>query len=376
MTVSHPALDPFALGDIELSNRLAVSPMTRVSATSAGVPTDGMARYYTEFAAGGFGLVITEGIYTDTVCSQGYLNQPGLVSAEHVDGWRLATQQVHAAGSVIFAQLMHAGALSQGSRYTSERIGPSAVQPIGEMLPEYGGRGRWPTPRAARRGDIDAVVSGFVDAATRARSAGFDGVEVHGANGYLIDQFLTDYTNQRTDSYGGDVRERARLAAEVVAAIVEEVGSGFPVGIRLSQTKVNDFHHRWEGARDAEIIFGALYDAGARYLHIASEGRNWIETARLDGGLTITGLARKITGLPVIANGGMHDAAQARQVIDDGHADIVAIGRGALANPDLPHRIAKDVELADFEPAMLHPMATLENARTYVATGRRRDRRS
>ncbi|SDR16501.1 tRNA-dihydrouridine synthase [Thermostaphylospora chromogena] len=363
---THPALLPERIGNLKLANRLAVAPMTRVSATPDGTPTPEMADYYAEFAEGGFGLVITEGTYTDTVYSQGYLNQPGIVTDGQAAAWRGIVERVHAAGARIVLQLMHAGALSQGNRYRDDTAGPSAVPPLGEKMPEYGGHGPWPTPKAMSADDIDAAVRGFVSSAVRAREAGFDGVEVHAANGYLLDQFLTDYTNRREDAYGGPVANRVRLAAEVVAAIRTETGDDFCVGVRLSQTKVNDFVYRWPGgSHDARVIFTALADAGATYLHIASEGRDWIETARLDGDVTITGLARRVTGLPVIANGGMHDLRQAAQVLEDGHADVVSIGRGALANPDLPRRLAAGLSLEAFDHMMLQPMATLANARLW-----------
>ncbi|MEV4220454.1 NADH:flavin oxidoreductase [Nonomuraea sp. NPDC049725] len=361
---NHHALLPVRVGGLDLPNRLAVAPMTRVSADPDGTPTLEMAEYYERYAAGGFGLVITEGTYTDTVHSQGYLNQPGIVSARHVAAWQDVTGRVRAAGSRVVLQLMHAGALSQGNPYRAGTAGPSAVRPRGEMLPEYGGSGRWPTPREMTGADIEAAIGGFVASAVRARDAGFDGVELHGANGYLLDQFLTDYTNRRADSYGGPVANRVRLTAEAVAAVRAELGAGFCVGVRLSQGKVNDFGHRWDGgAADARIIFAALAEAGATYLHIASEGRDWIETARLDGGVTITSLARQVSGLPVIANGGMHDLAQAAQVLSDGHADLLSVGRGALANPDLPHRLSRGLPLEAYDRRMLEPMATLSNAR-------------
>jgi 2,4-dienoyl-CoA reductase-like NADH-dependent reductase (Old Yellow Enzyme family) len=367
----HPALRPGRIGALQLANRLAVAPMTRVSAAPDGTPTPEMAEYYGAFAQGGFGLVITEGTYTDTAYSQGYLNQPGLVSERHVAAWREVTAQVHGAGTPIVAQLMHAGALSQGNPYRSQTAGPSAVTPLGEKMPEYGGHGPWPAPNEMSETDIKEAVGGFAAAAANARAAGFDGVEVHAANGYLLDQFLTDYTNRREDAYGGPAANRVRLTAEVVAAIRAEVGPDWCVGVRLSQTKVNDFRYRWPGgARDAETIFTALADAGATYLHIASEGRDWIETARLDGGVTITGLARRVSGLPVIANGGMHRPEQAARVLEDGHADVLSLARGALANPDLPRRLAEGRALEEFDHAMLHPMATLDNARRWRLAAR------
>ncbi|MER6004541.1 NADH:flavin oxidoreductase [Nonomuraea angiospora] len=364
--IQHPALRPDRIGELHLANRLAVSPMTRVSAAADGTPTAEMADYYAAFARGGFSLVLTEGTYTDTRYSQSYANQPGIVTDGHEAAWRDVVSHVHDAGAPMILQLMHAGALSQGNRYRDDTAAPSAVPPRGQKMPEYGGHGPWPTPRAMSQDDIDQVVHGFVRSAVRARRAGFDGVEVHGANGYLVDQFLTDYTNQRGDRYGGTVANRVRLAAEIVSAIRAEVGPRFCVGIRLSQGKVNDFTHRWAGgSREAEIIFAAIAEAGASYLHIASEGRDWVETATLDGQVTITGLARKVTGLPVLANGGMHDLARAAMVLQDGHADVLTLGRGALANPDFPRRLAQGLPLADFDRQMLQPMATLSNARLW-----------
>jgi 2,4-dienoyl-CoA reductase-like NADH-dependent reductase (Old Yellow Enzyme family) len=361
----HAALAPTRLGRHELLNRLAVAPMTRVSAGADGTPTAEMAAYYAEFAAGGFGLVISEGTYPDSASSQGYHNQPGLVSDEHVAGWSEVTRRVRASGAKMIAQLMHAGALSQGNRYTERTVAPSSVVPRGQMMPEYGGAGPWSAPEALDARGIDEVVAGFVAAAVRAREAGFDGVEVHGANGYLLDQFLTTYTNLRDDEYGGSADNRIRLTARVVTEIRVAVPDAI-VGVRLSQTKVNDVVYRWPGgAGEAEVVFGAVAGAGADYVHVASEGRDWLSTARLDDGNTITRLARQVTGLPVIANGGMHRPGQAEEVLAGGHADLLSIGRGALANPDLPARLAAGNDLRPFDRAILTPTVTVANARRW-----------
>ena len=366
----HPALRPGSLGPLDLPNRLLVAPMTRCSARPDGVPTEAMADYYAEFAAGGFGLVVTEGIYPDAAYSQGYLNQPGLATEEHVAGWRAVTDRVHAAGGRIVGQLMHAGALSQGNPHREGTLAPSVVPPLGEMMPAYGGSGPWQLPREATAEDIEEVVDGFVAAAGNAAAAGFDGVEVHGANGYLLDQFLTEYTNQRTDEYGGSTADRVRLTAEVVERIAAEVPEGFVVGVRVSQTKVNDVVYRWSGgAEDVVVIAQALAKAGADYLHIASEGRSWFDTARLADGTTVTGLARETSGLPVVANGGMHDVDQAERVLVAEHADFLAVGHGALANPDLPHRWAAGRELATFDAAMLRPDVTLATSNRWRQAG-------
>jgi 2,4-dienoyl-CoA reductase-like NADH-dependent reductase (Old Yellow Enzyme family) len=357
---AHPALQQGSLGPLDLRNRLMVAPMTRVSARHDGVPTEEMATYYAEFAEGGFGLVVTEGIYPDAAHSQGYLNQPGLVTEHHLAGWRLVVDRVHAAGGQIVAQLMHAGALSQGNPHRGGTIAPSAVAPLGAMMPAYGGSGPFPTPREASAEDLQEVVDGFAAAARNAAAAGFDGIEVHAANGYLLDQFITEYTNLRTDEYGGTTANRVRFVAEVVQRLADEAPEGFAVGVRISQTKVNDMVYRWSGGGDDVVVIAqALAKAGASYLHVASEGRAWFDTALLADGSTVTGLAGEVSGLPVIANGGMHDPEQAARVLEDGHASFLSIGHAALANPDLPHRLAAGAELEDFDPAMLRPDVTL-----------------
>lgn len=184
-------LSPVALGPLQLANRLAVAPMTRVSATADGRATARMAEYYGAFARGGFGLVITEGIYTDRAYAQGYLFQPGLTDGAQQEAWRPVADQVHAAGGRIVAQLMHAGAISQGNPHRTVAKGPSAVQPKGLQMGFYRGEGAYRTPEELSLAEIEEIVAGFAAAALRARQAGFDGVEIHGANGYLLDQFLT-----------------------------------------------------------------------------------------------------------------------------------------------------------------------------------------
>jgi len=286
-----------------------------------------MRLYYADFARGNFAAIITEGVYIDQAYSQAYLNQPGIVTVEQREGWRRVVDAVHAEGASMILQLMHAGALSQGNRYHQGTIAPSAVQPRGQMMPEYGGQGVFPLPREMSAQDIQDVIASFVRSALYARDAGFDGVEIHGANGYLIDQFLTTYTNQRTDRYGGSVKNRVRFAAEIVAAIREAVGPDYPVGIRLSQTKVNDFTYRWPGGiEEGSVIFSALANVGVSYLHLASEGRNWNETALLGEGVTITQLARKVAQVPVIANGGMHKPALVAEILEGGHGDLMLVG--------------------------------------------------
>ncbi|MDT0492511.1 NADH:flavin oxidoreductase [Streptomyces griseus] len=358
---AHPALAACRFAGLDLRNRFALAPMTRVSATEDGRATDEMAGYYAAFAEGGFGLLIAEGTYTDRAFSQGYLHQPGITDEAQADAWRPVVERAHAAGARVVLQLMHAGALAQGNRFRDRAAGPSAVRPMGEQLAKYRGGGPWPVPLEMTREQIAEAVEGFAAAAVRARAAGFDGVEVHGANGYLLDQFLTPYTNLRTDAYGGDAEGRSRLVREVTAEVRSAVGPGFPVGVRLSQGKINNFSWRWQGGdAEAGALFTAVASAGADYLHLAGSGRDW-----LPHGPTLPALARKVTGLPVIANGGLHEDAVARYVLDGPHADVLAIGTGALANPDLPRRVAEGAALAPFDPQVLEPLATLANARAY-----------
>lgn len=323
------------------------------------MPTRRMASYYASFAEGGFALVITEGVYTDGVFSRSYARQPGLATEAQVAGWREVVDAVHGAGGFVFAQLMHGGALSQ---VLEETVGPSAVRPKGEKMPEYGGEGPFPMPKEMSEADIREAISGFAAAARNAKAVGFDGVEIHGANGYLVDQFITDYTNGRCDRYGGSAADRVRFACEVIEAVRKAVGDDFLVGIRLSQGKVNDHSYRWpEGRADAEAIFEAVGGAGPDYLHVASEGRDWRETARIDEGITITQLAKRITGLPVVTNGGMHDPELAEAVLREGHGDLLALGRGALANPDWPKRLRDGRPFDAFEHAMIKPSAEIES---------------
>jgi 2,4-dienoyl-CoA reductase-like NADH-dependent reductase (Old Yellow Enzyme family) len=351
--------DPLALGPLILPNRVAVAPMTRVSATADGLPTARMADYYAQFARGGFGLVITEGLYTDAAYAQGYRFQPGLAHDAQRDAWRSIVEDMRSTGSRVIAQLMHAGALSQGNPYRTGTIGPSAVRPKGRQMTFYRGAGDYAVPAAMTQQDIDAAVAGFAQAAKRARDAGFDGVEIHAANGYLLDQFLSEGINLRDDRYGGGIEGRLRLTVEVVAAVRAAVGPGCAVGVRLSQAKVNDFTHRWRGAEEAAAIFRTVGALDIDYLHV-TEYEAW--RPAFDTGPSLAALARRHGGKPVLANGALHDPARAAGMVERGEADAVSLGRGALAQADWPQRVRQGAPLAPFDPAILSPLADLENA--------------
>lgn len=340
--------ETFKLGNTNLSNRVGVAPMTRTSASPEGLANDQMVSYYTKFAQGGFGIIFTEGVYPDDKYAQGYFNQPGIINDEQVQAWRKVTESVHHEGGKIFIQLMHAGALSQGNRFNNQTLGPSAVQPRGEQLGMYGGEGSFSVPKEATKEDIAEVIQGFVSAAVRAKQAGFDGVEIHGANGYILDQFLTDYMNQRTDEYGGSTENRVRLLVEVSKAVREAVGQQMTVGIRISQGKVNDHLYKWAGKeKDAEIIFGHLGNAGLDFIHV-TEYEAWQPAFPQGEGATLVALAKKYGNLPVIANGYLDDPDKARKIIEKGEADVITIGRGALANGDWVNKVKNDESLKEF----------------------------
>ena len=352
-------LTPYDIKGLYLRNRLAVAPMTRVSATETGLATATMADYYERFAKGGFGLVITEGIYTDSAFSQGYRFQPGIVDREQALAWRGVTERIHVHQGAAFAQIMHAGALSQGNRFSADSAGPSSVRPKGEQMGFYYGEGQYRVPHAMSDEDIADAIAGFARAAKHSvEVAGFDGIEIHGANGYLLDQFLTDHTNQRTDRWGGNTQSRMELILEVVRAVRNAVGA-VPVGVRISQGKVNDFGHKWaNGEQDAEVIFGSLSDAGVDFIHV-TEFEAW-KPAFLDGNTTLTALARRhAPQVMLLANGGLHIAEHADAALEDG-ANIIAIGKAALANPDFPERLAGSQPVTDFDASILGPIANIK----------------
>jgi 2,4-dienoyl-CoA reductase-like NADH-dependent reductase (Old Yellow Enzyme family) len=347
---------------VSVKNRLAVAPMTRVTATADGVPTATMRDYYARFAKGGFGLVITEGLYTDKAFSQGYRNQPGITDDTQALAWADITRDAHAHGALVFAQLMHAGALSQDNPFRTHTAGPSAVKPAGKQMGFYHGEGEYGVPAAMSAEQIAEAVDGFVQSALRAvRVAGFDGIEIHGANGYLLDQFLSAHTNLRDDRWGGDVRGRVSLMVEVLKAVKAALKGEVPVGIRISQGKVNDFTHKWAGRdADAAVIFGALAAAGADFIHV-TEFEAW-QPAFEGGSDSLVALARRhAPEVTIIANGSLHGLERAAEILAHG-ADLVALGRGALANPDLPHRLARGAALREFDGAILGPIADVKDS--------------
>ncbi len=351
----------YKLDSQQLNNRYVVAPMTRISAEPDGRANERMKDYYHRFAKGGFGTIISEGIYTDTTFSQGYNNQPGLATDIQANAWNPVLRAVHDEGSIMVAQLMHAGGQSQGNAYTDETIAPSAIAPKGEQLGFYGGSGSFQTPRAMDEQDFIEVKMDFVQSARRAKEAGFDGVEIHGANGYLLDQFLTDYLNEREDEYGGSVENRLRFVLEVVDEILAEVGEDFIIGIRISQGKVADQAHKWAGGEEeAKEIFGSLGKTGLDYIHVTdgdATASSFGERTK-----TLAEAAKTFGGITVIANGQLQDPDKAEHLLSSGQADLIAIGTGALANPDLPNKVRDGVELEAFNfEKILLPQAEVKD---------------
>jgi 2,4-dienoyl-CoA reductase-like NADH-dependent reductase (Old Yellow Enzyme family) len=350
---------PGRIGAVALRNRAIVSPMTRASATPEGRATPKMVDYYAEYARNGWGLVYTEAVYIDQAYSQGYLNQPGVASDAQRDAWQPVAEACHRLGTPIFMQLFHAGAVNQGNRWVEGSIAPSAVRPKGEQIARYAGSGLFQVPREITRDEMREVVVGFVAAARRAVAAGFDGIEVHGANGYLPDQFLTTYTNLRTDEYGGPVANRVRFHTEIMRAVRDALPAQVPVGVRISQTKVNDLEYSWPGGvADAAVVFPALQRAGVDFIHVSAHlGCHPV----FDSGLSLAGLAKKFTGLTVIANGKLQDPGFAEEVLAKGECDFCAIAKGALADPGWPAKVRAGETPIPFDPGMTNPLATLDN---------------
>ena len=323
--MTSPLFAPLQMGDIQLPNRIIMAPLTRCRAVDRRVPNALMAEYYRQRASAGF--ILTEGVVVDPM-GVGYPNTPGIWNAEQTAGWRQVTDAAHAAGGRIFAQLWHVGRVSDPVYLDGKLpVAPSAIAQPGHVRlvrPEH----PHVTPRALETDEIPAVVAAFGQGAANAKAAGFDGVELHGANGYLIDQFLQASSNHRTDGYGGDVANRARFLLEVTDAVTAVWGPG-RVGVHLAPRGGEDPANDPTGAQ----IFG----------HVASElGRRGLaficgREARSEHWLAPQ--LKQAFGGVYIANMDFNQA-EAERALTEGHADAVAFGRLFIANPDLPARFA------------------------------------
>jgi N-ethylmaleimide reductase len=353
--IADKLFEPFQLGPHQLPNRVAMAPLTRSRARQPGnVPSAMNACYYAQRASAAF--IVSEATQV-SLQGQGYAWTPGIHSREQVEGWRLVTGAVHKAGGRIFIQLWHVGRISHPALQPDKMlpVAPSAIRPSGQAFIEgESGQGElvpFVEPRALQTEEMPYLVQQYARGAKNAIEAGFDGVEVHAANGYLLDQFLESGTNRRTDGYGGSAANRARLLIEVVEAVTK-VWSADRVGVRLSPlSSFNDMTDQ-----DPEETFGftagKLNDYGLAYLHLVNPAREAIEKgaepdARAQGMLKL--LREKYRGTLILAGGFDHTTAEAW--LEENKGDLIAFGRKFLANPDLPERFRLGAPLNDGDPS-------------------------
>ena len=331
--------DPLQIGDITLQNRIIMAPLTRQRAGDVRVPNALMAKYYAERASAG--LIISEATSV-TPQGVGYADTPGIWSQEQVEGWKLVTSAVHAAGGKIFLQLWHVGRVSDPMFLNGDLpVAPSAIAPQGHVSHVRPQR-PFVTPRALDLAEIPAIVEAYRKGAENAKAAGFDGVQVHGANGYLLDQFLQDSTNQRTDEYGGPIENRARLMLEVVDACIEVWGAN-RVGMHLAPR--GDAHTM--GDSNAAATFGYVArELGKRKIAFIA-AREALGENRLGPQL------KAAFGGPYIANE-KFTKESAQKVLDAGEADAVAWGQLFIANPDLPRRFELNAPLNQPDPSTFY----------------------
>lgn len=339
---------PTRIGDIEVANRIVMAPLTRSRADEAHGDIPGSAMnvdYYRQRS--GAGLIISEGTQVSPV-GKGYMATPGIYSDAQVEGWKPITQAVHDAGSKIIAQIWHVGRITHPDLTGGANpVAPSAIQPK-VVAYTHNGKVDVPVPHALTTAEIKDVVQQFRQAAANAKRAGFDGVEIHGANGYLVDQFIRDGANQRSDEYGGSIENRCRFALEVVDACVAEIGAG-RVGIRLSPlTPFNDL-----ADSNPQAVFGYLVEElnkrGIAFIH-------FIEGAT-GGPRDLPGFdyaaARQTFKGTYIANNG-YDRQMAIDAIESGTADVIAFGRLFISNPDLVERLKLDAALNTPNPSTFY----------------------
>ena len=345
MTAHATLFKPLTLGKITLANRIAMAPLTRNRAAAGNVPGPLAAVYYAQRAS--VGLIISEATQISPI-GQGYIATPGIHSAEQIAGWRTVTQAVHTAGGRIFMQLWHVGRISHTSLLPDGQapVAPSAIRAASKTFASEGFVDV-SMPRALRREEIAQTVADYRQAALNAMAAGFDGVEIHAANGYLIDQFLRDSSNRRDDDYGGSIDNRARFLREVVAAVSGVVGAD-RVGVRISP--VSAFNDIRDSAPQAlfEAVAAQMQALGIVYVHVIEGQTGGDRNTPFD----YRALRRQFKGAWIVNNG--YDAAMADTAITAGDADMVAIGRPLIANPDYLARVANGAALNPLDQATLY----------------------
>ena len=337
----------YRMGDLTLPNRIVMAPMTRSRAGDADVPVSQTVTYYVQRASAG--MIITEGSQVSPQ-GVGYMHTPGIYSAAQVAGWKKVTDAVHRAGGRIFIQLWHVGRVSHSDFLGGALpVAPSAL-PVEGFVHTPGGKKQIPVPRALKTGEVPDIVRQFRQAAENARTAGFDGVEIHGANGYLLDQFLRSGSNKRTDKYGGSLENRARLPLEVTKAVIE-VWGGYRVGYRISPHMTA---HSMSDANPRETFSyftRELNKTGLGYLHIIEPigGRMGFVSPEARLGPTL----RRIFERTFILNGG-YGLHSGNEAIASGEADLIAFGVSFLANPDLPERFRQNAPLNEPDVATFY----------------------
>ncbi len=360
---------PFPFGPTTLWNRIVMAPMTR-SHSPGGIPTSDVASYYRKRAEGGAALIITEGTVVEHPGSNGYPAVPRIYGDDALKGWRQVVEEVHHAGSAIIPQLWHVGSVRQPGMEPDPSVGgfgPSAVP-----HPTHGETGIPPMPL----GDdgIETVIEAFAQGAANARSVGFDGVEIHGAHGYLVDQFLWEKTNRRTDGYGGSLEHRLRFATELIGAVRAAVGPEFPVVFRFSQWKMGDYRGKLvRDPQELEALLIPLAEAGVDIFHAST--RTYWKPEFKDSHLNLAGWTRKITGRPTITVGSvgldsdflgafMGKGADPMGIenllerLERDEFDLVAVGRALIADPQWPTKVQKG-HFDDIKPFTPEALATL-----------------
>jgi 2,4-dienoyl-CoA reductase-like NADH-dependent reductase (Old Yellow Enzyme family) len=352
---------PFTIKNLTLLNRIVMAPMTR-SKSPGGIPGPKVAAYYRRRAEGGVGLIMTEGTYVPHLGAGAYLDVPHFYGEESLAGWKRVAEEVHDAGRRIFPQLWHVGLVpAPNGTFRSGAVGPSGLAKEGEKVTE---------PMTQQ--DIDNVIRAFGEAAASAQRLGFDGVEIHGAHGYLLDQFFWDVTNRRTDGYGGDLPARTRFAVEVIREIRSKVSPEFPVCLRFSQWKLQDYNAKLaQSPAELERFLAPLTAAGVDLFH-CSQRRFW-EPEFEGSSLNLAGWTKKLTGKPTITVGSVtldeeftrsfastETAAvtgidELLERLEREEFDLVAIGRSLIVNPSWPAVVQRGAihELLPFQRDVL-----------------------
>ena len=348
MSQTQPLLTPVKLGDYQLKNRVVMAPMTRDRADNAELaPTDLHVEYYRQRA--GAGLIITEGSQVSPQ-GVGYVRTPGIHSAAQIAGWKKVTEAVHARGGRIFLQLWHVGAVSHPDFHGGALpVSASAFNPNGKMYVPAGVQKDTVAARELSTAEVREVVRDFAQGAKNAIAAGFDGVEIHSANGYLVQQFLRDSSNHRTDQYGGNIENRARFLFEVVEAVVQAVGAG-RTGLRLSPS--NTYYSPADSDSQAlyDYVIGRLNDYQLAYLHLRDAAGPVSGNHQV---ADVTGHYRKIYQGTLITNTG-YDREKGNAAVASGRADLVAYGIPFISNPDLVERFASGAELRQADAATFY----------------------